>query len=75
MKIPTIEKISVKDALPECCVQHGDIFASVNVITWDSSNKKQIDQYFKKGEHTNKGWTQESEGWVSGNEVTHWAVK
>jgi len=26
------------------------------------------------GKHTNNGWVKESEGWDSGNEVTHWML-
>jgi len=69
-----MEWISVKDDLPECWLQHGDIFASGYLLTWDSGNEFEVDQYSKKGKHTNNGWIKESEGWDSGNEVTHWML-
>ena len=66
--------INVNDEMPECWSQHGDSFGSGYVLTWDGSGEFEVDQYWKHGKHTSKGWIQDKEGWDTQNEVTHWML-
>jgi hypothetical protein len=65
--------ISVNDKLPICWSQHGDSFASGYLLTCDKYGEYEINQYWKHGKHTGKGWIQNNEGWEEmDGEITHW---
>lgn len=72
--LESFEWIDVKNKLPDCWMQHRDIFSSGLLITKDSEDDFQINQYLKYGVHNENGWIKTEEKWNEANEyVTHWA--
>lgn len=64
--------ISVEDRLPDCWVQHGDVFTSELVLTYDVYNETEIGERVEIGEHTEKGFEITERAWTCDVEVTHW---
>lgn len=65
------EWISVDERLPDCNIQHGNIFASENVLVVQTNGEMSIEQYFQQGKHGIEGWSKIAEQWT-GEKVTHW---
>lgn len=63
--------ISVDERLPDCNIQHGNIFASENVLVVQTNGEMSIEQYFQQGKHGIEGWSKIAEQWT-GEDVTHW---
>jgi hypothetical protein len=64
--------ISIKDRLPDCHSQHGKIFASGYVLTYDEYNEVDVNQLIRGGEHTENGWVEKYVEWQESNYITHW---